>query len=66
MMENNELQESRLNALFEKVSNLIEQSRRMVYATVNVAEVKTRYEVGRFIYEDEQLGERAKYGQQAN
>lgn len=48
-MKKNELsnpQDGRLTALFEKVSNIIEQSRRLVYATVNVAEVKARYEVG--------------------
>lgn len=64
MMEKSEIQEARLDALFKKVSTLIEQSRHLVYATVNVAEVKTRYEVGRYIFEDEQQGERAKYGQQ--
>lgn len=64
MMEKSEIQEARLDALFKKVSTLIEQSRHLVYATVNVAEVKTRYEVGRYIFEDEQQGERAKYGRQ--
>jgi predicted nuclease of restriction endonuclease-like (RecB) superfamily len=64
MMEKSEIQEARLDALFKKVSTLIEQSRHLVYATVNVAEVKTRYAVGRYIFEDEQQGERAKYGQQ--
>ncbi len=38
------------------------QSRAIVYNSVNVAEVKTRYEVGRYIFEDEQQGERAAYG----
>lgn len=55
-------QDGRLTALFEKVSAIIEQSRRLVYATANVAEVKARYEVGRYIFEDEQQGERAAYG----
>lgn len=48
-MKKNELsnpQDGRLSALFEKVSNIIEQSRRLVYDTANVAEVKARYEVG--------------------
>ena len=64
-MKKNELsnpQDGRVTALFEKVSTIIEQSRRLVYATANVAEVKARYEVGRYIFEDEQQGERAAYG----
>ena len=61
----NEIQETgRIDALFEKISVLIEQARHYVATSVNIAEVKTRYEVGRFIYEDEQQGERAAYGQQ--
>lgn len=52
----------RIDALFERISSLIEQSRAIVYRSVNVAEVKTRYEVGRYIFEDEQQGERAAYG----
>lgn len=57
-------QNERLNALFERISGIIEQSRKIVYTTVNVAEVKTRFEVGRYIFEDEQQGERATYGKQ--
>ena len=65
MTQKNEKQETaRIDALFEKVSVLIEQARHCVATSVNIAEVKTRYEVGRFIYEDEQQGERAAYGQQ--
>jgi len=64
-MKKNELsntQDGRLTALFDKVSAIIEQSRNLVYATANFAEVKARYEVGRYIFEDEQQGERAAYG----
>ena len=65
MTQKNDIQETaRIDALFEKVSVLIEQARHCVATNVNIAEVKTRYEVGRFIYEDEQQGERAAYGQQ--
>ena len=61
----NQLQETaRTNALFERISALIDQSRQFVSNAVNVAEVRTRFEVGRFIMEDEQQGERASYGQQ--
>lgn len=59
-----EIQEnSRIDALFERISVLIEQARMYVANSVNVAEVKTRFEVGRYIFEDEQQGERAAYGQ---
>lgn len=63
-MERNEIQDvKRVNLLFERISVLIEQARKVVVSTVNVAEVKTRFEVGRYIFEDEQQGERAAYGQ---
>ena len=52
----------RVDALFEKISSLIEQARQHVYRTVNVTEVKTRFEVGRYIFEGEQQGGRAAYG----
>ena len=59
------LQETnRINVLFERIATLIEQSRQFVVSAVNVAEVRTRFEVGRFIFEDEQQGERATYGKQ--
>ena len=62
-MERNEIQDvTRVNQLFERISALIEQARRFVVSTVNVTEVKTRFEVGRYIFEDEQQGERAAYG----
>ena len=54
---------ARVDQLFERISTLIEQARRHVVNTVNVTEVKTRFEVGRYIFEDEQQGERAAYGQ---
>ena len=43
---------------------LIEQARNVVVNTAKAAEVKTRYEVGRYIFEDEQQGERAAYEKQ--
>ena len=54
----------RVEALFERISSLIEQARGYVVNSAKIAEVKTRYEVGRYIYEDEQQGERAAYGEQ--
>lgn len=62
--DNNTQEIVRIDALFEKIAILIEQSRRFVANSVNVAEVRTRYEVGRYIYEDEQQGGRASYGKQ--
>ena len=64
-MESKEIQDvTRVDRLFERISTLIEQARRYVVNTVDATEVKTRYEVGRYIFEDEQQGERAAYGKQ--
>ena len=49
----------RIDSLFERISALIEQARGYVVNSEKIAEVKTRYEVGRYIYEDEQQGESA-------
>lgn len=55
----------RTDILFEKVAELIEQARKRVATTVNIAEVYTKYHIGQFIVEDEQQGEyRAQYGKQ--
>ena len=47
---------TRIDQLFERISSLIEEARCHVVNTVNVTEVKTRFEVGRYIFEDEQQG----------
>ena len=54
--------DERISKLFERISNLIENARGLIVNTVKVAEVRTRFEVGRYIFEDEQQGERAEYG----
>ena len=54
---------TRVELLFERISLLIEQARKHVVSTVKITEAKTRFEVGRYIFEDEQQGERAAYGQ---
>ncbi|MGM9737912.1 MAG: YhcG family protein [Candidatus Cryptobacteroides sp.] len=47
------------------MSALIEDSRKKVAKAVNIAEVYTKYEIGRYIVEDEQKGKsRAAYGKQ--
>lgn len=54
-----------VDALFERVASLIEQARRHVATSVNIAEVYTKYTIGRYIVEDEQQGQhRAQYGKQ--
>ena len=57
--------ETKAIELFDKISVLIEEARRRVSTTVNIAEVYTKYNVGRYIVEDEQKGNyRAEYGKQ--
>lgn len=49
--------------LAKKIESLIEESRRRVVTQVNYTMVRTYYEIGRIIVENEQLGEsRATYG----
>ena len=55
----------REDSLFERISALIEEARKRVVTTVNIAEVYTKYNIGQYIVEDEQQGEyRAQYGKQ--
>lgn len=57
--------QKREDNLFKRISELIEQTRKRVVTAVNVAEVYTKYSVGKYIVEDEQQGEyRAQYGKQ--
>ena len=63
MKTNQEIQLQRVDALFEKISVLIDQARQMIVTTVNTTEVYTKYEIGKYIIEDEQDGNyRAQYG----
>ena len=55
--------DNRMDNLFNRISELIEQSRRQVAMAINVAEVYTKYEIGHHIIENEQQGNsRAEYG----
>ena len=46
-MERNKIEDvKRVELLFERISSLIEQARRVVVSTADIAEVKTRFEVG--------------------
>ena len=56
-------EKQRVEDLFSRIASLIETSRARVVTAVNVAEVYTKYEIGRYIIEDEQGGSiRAQYG----
>ena len=51
----NEIQETkRIDALYDKIAELIEQARKHVATTVNLTEVYTKYHIGQYIVEDEQ------------
>ena len=64
-METKDTANVNIDALFERISALIEESRKRVATAVNIAEVYTKYEIGRYIVEDEQEGKaRAAYGKQ--
>ena len=57
--------QKREDSLFERISALIDEARKRVVTTVNIAEVYTKYSIGQYIVEDEQQGEyRAQYGKQ--
>ena len=62
-METKDFAPVKTDALFEKISALIEEAIKRVITAVNVAEVYTKYEIGRYIVEDEQKGKyKAMYG----
>lgn len=53
------------DALFNKVSAIIEEGRKYVSTAVNLAEVYSKFQIGMYIVEDEQAGnKRAGYGKQ--
>ena len=65
VMETKNIANVNADALFERISALIEESRKEVATAVNIAEVYTKYEIGRYIVENEQEGKaRAAYGKQ--
>ena len=65
VMETKDIANVNVDTLFERISALIEESRKRVATAVNIAEVYTKYEIGRYIVEDEQEGKaRAAYGKQ--
>ncbi len=63
MPKNLEIQSQRVDNLYDKIANVIDQARQMIVTTVNTAEVYSKYKIGRYIIEDEQDGNyRAQYG----
>ena len=59
----NEPVEINADSLFSKISAIIERGRRYVTTTANLAEVYTKFQIGKYIVEDEQAGHyRAQYG----
>lgn len=65
LMKGTEITEVKVDALFEKIAGLIEESRKKVSSAINIAEVYTKYNVGRYIIEHEQEGKyKAAYGKQ--
>lgn len=65
VMETKDIANVNVDALFERISALIDESRKEVATAVNIAEVYTKYEIGRYIVENEQEGKaRAAYGKQ--
>ena len=52
VMETKDIANVNVDALFERISALIEESRKEVATAVNIAEVYTKYEIGRYIVEN--------------
>ena len=64
-MKTTEISESNINSLFEKIASVIEEARRRASTAINLSEVYAKFNVGRYIVEDEQGGKkRAAYGKQ--
>ena len=64
-MKTTEITEININYLFEKIASVIEEARRRASTAINLSEVYAKFNVGRYIVEDEQGGkERAAYGKQ--
>ncbi|MBR1782703.1 MAG: DUF1016 family protein [Bacteroidales bacterium] len=62
-MEDKEIMTSQVDALFEKVTALIDEARKRVKSAVNLSMVYTYYGIGGYIIEDQQQGKyRADYG----
>ena len=64
-MKKKEIANKNDNILYTRIAEILERSRSFVATTVNTTMVKTYYEIGRIIVEDEQKGQiRADYGKE--
>ena len=64
-MKTTEITEININSLFEKIASVIEEARRRASTAINLSEVYAKFNVGRYIVEDEQGGNyKAEYGKQ--
>ncbi|MBQ3245460.1 MAG: DUF1016 family protein [Bacteroidales bacterium] len=64
-MKTTEITEININYLFEKIASVIEEARRRASTAINLSEVYAKFNVGRYIVEDEQEGNyKAGYGKQ--
>ena len=64
-MKTTDIIEINIGSLFEKIASVIEEARRRASTAINLSEVYAKFNVGRYIVEDEQEGkERAAYGKQ--
>ena len=64
-MKTTDIIEINIGSLFEKIASVIEEARRRASTAINLSEVYAKFNVGRYIVEDEQGGkERAAYGKQ--
>ena len=62
-MEDKEIMVPQVDALFDKVTALIDEARKRVKTAINLSMVYTYYGIGQYIVEDEQQGKyRAAYG----
>ena len=53
-MKTTDIIEINIGSLFEKIASVIEEARRRASTAINLSEVYAKYNVGRYIVEDEQ------------
>ena len=64
-MKTTDIIEINIGSLFEKIASVIEEGRRRASTAINLSEVYAKFNVGRYIVEDEQGGNyKAAYGKQ--
>ena len=61
-MNNNTINDDEINNLYDNIKNLVEQSRKRVYKTINVEMINLYWNIGKMIVEKQEGTARAKYG----